>query len=66
MAEDKKTENGNSLQEPEYISVSDIESEGKSDGQTLSEYGIFGFLADLPIFGIEKPVYTPAEKVVNG
>lgn len=63
MAEDKKTENGNSLQEPEYISVSDIESEGKSDGQTLSEYGIFGFLADLPIFGIEKPVYTPAEKV---
>ncbi len=62
MAEDKKAKNGDVSQEPEYISVSDIESERKSDGQTLSEYGIFGFLADLPIFGIEKPVYTPAEK----
>ena len=62
MAEDNKTKNGGSSQEPEYISVSDIESERKSDGQTLSEYGIFGFLADLPIFGIEKPVYTIEEK----
>ncbi len=60
MAEDKEIKNSDSSQEPEYISVSDIESERKSDGQAVSEYGIFGFLADLPIFGIEKPVYTTA------
>ncbi len=62
MAEDKMAKNSDASQAPEYISVSDIESERKSDGQTLSEYGIFGFLADLPIFGIEKPVYASAEK----
>ena len=65
MAEDKKAKKSESSQEPDYISVSDIESERKSDGQALSEYGIFGFLADLPIFGIEKPTQELAQKPVK-
>lgn len=65
MAESKKAKKADSSQEVEYISVSDIESESKGDGQALSEYGLFGFLADLPIFGIEKPVQQPAKQVVK-
>lgn len=44
-----------SLQDEEYISVSDIENSSQTADSSLSEYGIFGFLADMPIFGIEKP-----------
>ena len=61
MSEEKKSNQLNSSQDDiEYISVSDIESD-KNNGQAASEYGIFGFLADQPIFRIEKPVYTPVE-----
>ncbi|MBQ5824238.1 MAG: M23 family metallopeptidase, partial [Clostridia bacterium] len=34
-------------------------------GQALSEYGIFGFLADSPIFNIEKPKLAEVETVVT-
>lgn len=54
MAKEKDLQNSGSLTDDEYISVSDIEAAGHS-GHTESEYGIFGFLADLPIFNIEKP-----------
>ncbi len=55
MAEEKKNTATDSSQNAEYISVSDIESAKPDNGQALSEYGIFGFLADSPIFNIEKP-----------
>lgn len=55
MAEEKKSTTTDSSQNAEYISVSDIESAKPDNGQALSEYGIFGFLADSPIFNIEKP-----------
>ncbi len=61
MAKDNNSKSSDFSQEPEYISVSDIEADIKNDGQTVSEYGIFGFLADLPIFGIEKPAYDQIE-----
>lgn len=57
MAEEiKDTKNAS---QDEYISVSDIE--GAKQNDALSEYGIFGFLADLPIFGIEKPTPVKTE-----
>lgn len=53
MAEQKRPHNNNS-NDTDYLSVSDIEKKA-DDGQHLSEYGIFGFLADSPIFGIDTP-----------
>lgn len=55
MEEKKKTSRNNSAKDTDYVSVSDIESSKADSGQHLSEYGIFGFLADSPIFNIEVP-----------
>ncbi len=63
MSEEIRNSNKDSAQNPEYVSVSDIDNSADG-GQALSEYGIFGFLADMPIFNIEKPVYT-VEKTVK-
>lgn len=51
------------LNEQDYVSVSRIDGESEL-AEEKSEYGIFAFLADMPIFGIEKPIYDePAEPV---
>lgn len=60
MAEEIKKD---SLQDVDYISVSDTEESKQTEIAELSEYGIFGFLADNPIFGIEKP--KPAKAKVK-
>lgn len=45
------------MQGSEYVSVSDLDNIDVKD--ETDEYGIFGFLADLMIFGIEKPGVEP-------
>ncbi len=74
MAEDNKDYvSDEETQDEEYISVSDIESANADSGHTVSEQGIFCFLADSPIFKIDsvqpikhdKPKKAKAEKIVE-
>ena len=55
MTEQKKPNKNHSVKDTDFVSVSDIESAKADGGQHLSEYGIFGFLADSPIFNIDIP-----------
>lgn len=65
MEEKKKTSRNNSAKDTDYVSVSDIESSKADSGQHLSEYGIFGFLADSPIFNIEVPQPYREERLIK-
>ena len=55
MEKEKKASKKSPAKDTDYVSVSDIDSSKSDSGQHLSEYGIFGFLADSPIFNIEAP-----------
>jgi len=62
LAEQKKPNKNHSVKDTDFVSVSDIESAKADGGQHLSEYGIFGFLADSPIFNIDIPQPYQEEK----
>ena len=65
MAEQKKSNRNYSPDNEDYVSVSDIESANAGGGQPLSEYDIFGFLADSPIFNIDIPQPHHEERLID-
>ncbi len=62
MDENKELEALEEAASEDFISVSEIEEPAADSAE---EYGIFSFLADSPIFAVEKPHYVIPEKKAN-
>lgn len=59
----EKEINNDALEQQDYISSAELPDNAAANA--AEEYGIFSFLADSPIFAIEKAIYEEPEKEVE-